>query len=145
MSVPAAKRRALLDHRSGTHDTAGAEHAAVTDDGAGFDDGAGADAAAVDHRPGTDDHAVVDDQVVVREQVQHGVLEDLDVVADAHRAVGVTDDLDAGTDDRAFTDDDVTGDLGGREQGGRGGDRRQDASIRVELAHGDRSPGCPRR
>ena len=129
---------ALLDNRSGAHDAAGADHAAVTHDRPGFDDRAGADAAAVDHRPGADDHAVVDDQVVVRQQVQDGVLEDLHVVADAHRAVGVADDLDAGTDDRAFTDDDVAGDLGGREQGGRGGDRRHDPSIRVQLAHGDR-------
>ena len=66
--------------------------------------------------PGSDDHAVVDDEVVVGEQVQDGVLEDLHVVADAHRSVRVADDLDAGADDRAFADDDVTGDLGGREQ-----------------------------
>ena len=71
------------------------------------------------------------------QQVQHGVLEDLDVVADAHRAVGVADDLDAGADDRAFADDDVAGDLGGREQGGRRGDGRHDPSVVVQLADSD--------
>ena len=92
--------------------------------------------------------AVVDDELVVGQQVQHGVLEDLHVVADPHGAVGVADDLDAGADDRAFADHDVAGDLRGREQHGGVGDGRQDAAVVVELAHGEtlqsRSDGVDR-
>ena len=134
--MPASKLRALLDDRAGAHDAPGTEHAVVTHDRARLDDGSGADATAVDHRAGTDDHTVVDDEVVVGEQVQDGVLEDLHVVADAHWSVRVADDLDARADDRAFADDDIAGDLRGREEHRRRGDGRNDAAVRVELAHG---------
>src|SRR5204863_2415419 len=103
--------RALLDDGAGAHGTPAAEYAVVTDDGAGLDDRSRADPTAVGHRAGPDDHTVVDDEVVVGEEMQHGVLEDLHVVADAHRSVRVADDPDAGADDRAFADDDVAGDL----------------------------------
>ena len=78
-----------------------------------------ADLAAVDHGSRADDHVVVNDELVVGQQVQDGVLEDLHVVADADRAVGVPDDLDPGADDGALADDDVAGDLGCREEDGR--------------------------
>src|SRR5207237_559784 len=77
--------RALLDDGSGAHEAAPTEHAAVTHDRTGFDDGPGADATAVDHGAGADDHAVLDDEIVVRQQVQDGVLQELDVAADADR------------------------------------------------------------
>ena len=141
MSVPAAKReRCLTTAPARTTQPAPSTLPSQTIAPGSMTD-AGADATAVDHRPGADDHTVVDDEVVVGQQVQDGVLEDLDVVADAHRAVGVADDLDARADDRAFADDDVAGDLGGREQGRRRGDGRHDASVLVQLAHGDRLLG----
>src|SRR5207253_2233914 len=124
--------RALLHDGPGTHDASGAEDAPVAHDGAGFDDGTSADATAVDHGAGTDDHAVLDDEIVVGEQVQDGVLQDLDVGTDAYRAMRVADDLDAGAYDGAFADDDVAGDLGGREERGRGGDGRQDVVVGVQ-------------
>ena len=71
---------------------------------------------AVDHGARSDDDPVVDDELVVGQEVQDRVLEDLDIVADADRAVGVADDLDAGADDRAFADDDVARELGRGEQ-----------------------------
>ena len=51
--------------------------------------------------------------------------------------MGVTDDLDAGADDRPFADDDVAGDLGGGEEDRRRGDRRDCAAVRVELCHAE--------
>ena len=88
----------------------------ATDDRGGLDDGAGTEVAAVDHRAGPDDHVVLDDELVVGQQVQHGVLQDLHPGADPDWSVAVADDLNAGTDDRAVTDDDVAGDLRGVEQ-----------------------------
>ena len=71
-----------------------AESGPVRDDRTGFDHAAIPNHTAVDHRGGTDDAVVADEQMVVGEQVQDGVLEYLHPIADANRAVAVTDDLD---------------------------------------------------
>ena len=127
ISVPGVELGALLDDGSGADHAAGADPAPVTDDRAGLDDRSGADAAAVDHGAGTDHHAVGDHEIVVGKQVEHGVLEDLHVVADAYRPVRVADDLHAGPDDRALAHDDVAGDLRGREERRGRSDGRRDA------------------
>src|SRR3954452_16842716 len=68
--------------------------------------------------------------------MQHRVLEDLYVVADAYRAMRVTDHLHTRTDHRAFADDNITGELSGWEEPRRWGDRRHDVSVCIELTHG---------
>src|SRR5262245_9973687 len=133
--------RALLDDRTRPDDAFGADRAAVADDRSRLDHGPSTDVAAMDHRSRPDDRVVLDDELVVGQQMEHGVLQNLDVVADAHRAVRVTDDLDSGTDDRALADHDVAGDLRGGEQDGGWGDGWHDVVVGVELAHGKALPG----
>jgi len=89
----------------------------------------------MDHCSRPDGDAVVDDQLIFGKQVQDGVLEDLDIVADPDGAVGVADDLYAGANYGAFAYDDVSRDLGGWEQHGRGSDRRCCVAVGVELTH----------
>jgi hypothetical protein len=129
--------RPLFDDGAGADHRPGADHAAVADDRTRLDDAPASEPTAVDHGAGTDDHAVVDDELVVGEQMQDGVLQDLNVGSDTHRAVRVPDDLDTGADDRTLADDDVTRYLSGGKQRGRPGDRRPRPAVFVQLAHGE--------
>ena len=92
---PVGESRALLDNRAGAHDASGADEAVVADDRPRFDHGA-VRCGSVGSSRRVHNRPVLDHQLVVREQVQNGVLENLDVVADAHGAVRVSDDLHTG-------------------------------------------------
>jgi hypothetical protein len=136
MSAPPANCDRCFTTAPARTTQAGPEDAVIAHDGSGLDHRAGADPAPVDHRPGSDHDPVLEHEIVVGQEVQHRVLEDLDVVADAHRAVRVADDLHAGADDRARTDDDVARYLGRREQVGGLCDGGHDGAVGVELPHG---------
>lgn len=127
---------ALGDQGTGLDEGVFADGAVVTEGGPRLYDGGPADGGAVDYAGGTDDDVVLDDELVVGQEVEDGVFQDLDVVADADGAVGVADNFDSGGNLAVLADDDIACDLGGFTEVGGVGYLGCLVFVGIQLAHG---------